>query len=288
MEDNLYKSGLRPAFDAYMIERASEERDYGSYWSGSGAGYCMRKMIFDRLKVTPALPKDARLQKVFESGHIFHAWAQGVTVKAGISIAQEYRLQDNTLMIQGHFDDLIKTETGLILYDYKTANSRSFTYKKGKPMGHYHRSQVGTYLTIIRKVVEGDENVKVWEKDGDGLYNKDVTESFGRLIKSLGDLKEGRILSISKDDLRMEETQLLWNNGLLDTITTYWNTLNEYWKARRLPPCTCGEYDKNDKTGIGFMASDRYNPYFYDGEPCSLKLYQLWKEGRSSEYVKEV
>jgi hypothetical protein len=280
LSQSLYQTGVRVAVDDYLIEKAKEVRDYGAYWSASSAGYCMRKVIFDRLGVTPT-SNDARKTRVFEVGHIFHEWMQRVTKEAGLSIAQELRLQDNTLMIQGHFDDIIKASVGLILYDFKTVNSRSFTYKKGSDMSHYHKYQLGTYMSIIRQLVDGDKTIKVLEQDNDGLYSKDITDSFRKLVKSLDGLKEARILNISKDDLRMEETQLLWNDGLSKTVTEYWETLNEYWAAKKLPACTCHEQEG------GFMAKDKYNPYYFQGEPCSLQWYKLWKEGKHQEYIKK-
>lgn len=278
MENSLYKTGVRVAVDEHLLELAKEVRDYGQFWSGSSAGYCMRKNIFDRLKVTPT-SIDARKQRVFEVGHIFHGWVQDITKSIGVSIAQELRLKDDNWMVQGHFDDIIKTATGLILYDYKTANSRSFTYKKGKPMSHYHQYQLGTYMSMIRRLLNDDRNITVLEKDDDGLYSKDITKEFAKLIKSLDGLKESRILTISKDDLRMDENQLLWNGGLENMVDGYWTTINEYWKAKKLPACTCHEHEG------GFMAKDKYNPYYFQGEPCSLTWYTIWKQGDHVKYL---
>jgi hypothetical protein len=152
--DNLYDSGIRPAFDAYLLEKAKEVRDYGDYWSASSAGYCMRKNIFERLKV-PHVETDAdgRLQRVFLMGHKMHEAIQEITKEAGLSIASEDELIDDKLMIKGHFDDLIKTDYGLVLYDYKSVNSMSFKYKKDK-MSHYHLNQLGTYIYMIRNLAK--------------------------------------------------------------------------------------------------------------------------------------
>ena len=61
-DDSLYRTGVRPAFDAYLVEKSKEVRDYGEYWSASSAGYCMRKNIFERLKVPHVeTDSDARL-----------------------------------------------------------------------------------------------------------------------------------------------------------------------------------------------------------------------------------
>jgi hypothetical protein len=268
---NVFKSGVRPAVDQYLLDEAAKIRDYGDYFSASSAGYCMRKIIFDRLKV-PYVKEDARKQRVFSVGHIFHEWIQGITKEAGISIAQEVELQDEDLMIRGHFDDLILVQDPrgshsisnppiprdkLILYDYKTQNSRAFSYKRSE-MSYYHKMQLATYLYML-------------QHDNLHLIRALASKGLGKLP-----IKEARILKISKDDLRMTEETLFWTPELEKEITDWWKTLNEYWKSRKLPPCTCA-----DREG-GFMAKDTYNPYYYDGEPCSVKWLELHKNKEKS------
>lgn len=243
---SLFDSGVRPYIDAYLLEQSEKIRDYGDYWSASSAGYCMRKNIFERLGV-PTVSEDARKQRVFSSGHIFHEWIQTITKEAGVSVSQELELQDEDLMIRGHFDDLIKVNDNLIVYDYKTAHSKWFEYVKDRPMSHYNRMQLGTYMYMLRK----------------GEYPE---------------LQEGRILKISKDDLRLHEIQLLWSKELEKEVYGYWATLNGYWKKKTMPECTCAKYEVNKKTGVGFMADKKYNPFFYNGQPCSLEWYELCKK----------
>lgn len=267
---DLFTTGIRPQIDAHLLKLAEEKRDYGDYWSASSAGYCMRKLILERLKV-PEVKQDARKQRVFEAGHIFHEWIQRITKDAGLSIAQELELQDEDLMIRGHIDDLVlvhgplmdqdildvvdiidgkkdefTNKPRLILYDYKTQNSRAFTYQKGKPMSHFHKMQVGTYMYMLR--YKGDYG--------------------GRTDIDLKNLSEARILKISKDDLRLAEQQLMWTPALEKEIVGYWSTLNGYWKNKTLPKCTCA-----DREG-GFMAREAYNPFYYEDEPCS----RAWAE----------
>lgn len=243
---SLFDSGVRPYIDAYLLKQSEEIRNYGDYWSASSAGYCMRKNIFERLGV-PTVNEDARKQRVFSSGHIFHEWIQAITKEAGVSVSQELELQDEDLMIRGHFDDLIKVGDNLIVYDYKTAHSRWFEYVKDRPMSHYNKMQLGTYMYMLRK----------------GKYPE---------------LQEGRILKISKDDLRLHEIQLLWSKELEKEVYGYWATLNGYWKKKTMPECTCAKYEVNKKTGVGFMADKKYNPFFYNGQPCSLEWYDLCKK----------
>lgn len=230
----LFETGIRPKIDEYLEEKSKERRDYGEYWSASSAGYCMRKNIFERLKL-PHTNGDARNQRVFEAGHIFHEWVQRITRDSGLSIAQEQELKDDSVMVIGHFDDLIKIEDRFILYDYKTQNSRAFTWQKDKPISHFHKMQLGTYTYMLRF--------------------------------QYPDLEEARILKISKDDLRMAENVIYWTPELESRVLTYWRELNLWWKKYKtegiLPPCTCADYEN------GFMANEKYNPFFYRGEPCS-------------------
>lgn len=248
MIDSLFKTGIRPIVDQHLLEKSQEVRDYGPYWSASSAGYCMRKLIFERLGVPTTQGADPRKQRVFSAGHIFHEWLQGLTRNAMVSIAQEVELVDDDIMAKGHFDDLVRIDGKLILYDYKTQNSRAFSWERinGGEMSHYHRYQLATYMYMLRKM-----KVLVTEDDdGHPMFNVE-------------NLSDGRILKISKDDLRLSEQVLTWSPQLEKEVVGYWQTLNGYWKAQKLPKCTCADYEH------GFMAREKYNPYFYDGEPCS-------------------
>lgn len=236
---DLYNTGVRQVIDDYLIEESKKERDYGDYWSASSAGYCMRKLVFERLGVPKTKEPDPRQQRVFTAGHVFHNWIQELTKNAGVSVEQETELQDEDLMVRGHFDDLIKTDSGLILYDYKTANSKSFGYKR--EVSHFHYMQVGTYLYMLRK----------------GKYK---------------DLGEARVLILEKDTLRTKEFQVMWNKELAMAVHQYWSTLNGYWEKNKMPNCTCADYEG------GFTAKPQYNDYYYNDQPCSLEWFNLWRE----------
>jgi len=268
MDDSLFKTGIRPAIDAYLKAKGEEVRNYGDYWSASSAGYCMRLNMMKRLGVpkVPELDDNAVQTRIFEAGHIFHEFLQRITKNAGLSIASELELQDEKLMIRGHFDDLILQEGKLLLYDYKTAHSASFKFKKRQTeIGHYHKMQLGTYMYMLRS--------KKNRLDG-------VPEDMGALVQNLS---EARILSISKDDLRMDEKQLIWSPALEKEIYEYWATLNGYWNTQKIPKCTCLDHDG------GFMGRRSakgkvYNDFFWEDEPCSLAWYAKCKaEGRLSK-----
>lgn len=265
---DLFNSGIRPAIDAYLKAESEKIRDYGPYWSASSAGYCMRLNIMRRLGVpkVPELEDNATQTRIFESGKIFHEWLQRITKDAGLSIASEVELQDEDLMIRGHFDDLILIDGRLILMDYKTAHSASFNYKKNQTeIGHYHKMQLGTYMYMLRKGGAFHENIEPVFK------SKDLTEA--------------RILSISKDDLRMHEQQLLWSPQLEKEVVGYWTALNKLWADKKLPPCTCLRHD-GGFLGKRSAKGKIYNDYFYKDTPCSMEWLELTKkEGRWGETV---
>lgn len=293
----LFNTGIRPAIDAYLLAESLKKRSYGDYWSASSAGYCMRKLVMERLGVPPVTPLDERKTRVFEAGDIFHSWIQGITRESGLSVAQELELQDESFMIRGHIDDLVLIGGGkpelvvsdedtsserrqwveskkLILYDYKTVHSKSFHWSKknGGAVSHYHRLQVGTYMYMLRKSDPIVENV--------GSDNDPIPVA--KLMLGT-ELTEARILKISKDDLCMEELQVLWTPELEDEVLAYWTTLNKYWVERKLPPCTCADHEG------GFMAREQFNPFFYEGQPCSVAwLTKMKNEGKLRVLNKDV
>lgn len=248
--DDLFKTGVRPFIDAHLDELSKERRDYNGYWSASSAGYCQRKNIMERLQI-PFSTEDARKQRVFSVGHIFHEWIQKITESAGVSVAQELELQDETFMIRGHIDDLVVVDGKLMLVDYKTQNSRAFTFQKGRPMSYYHLMQLGTYMYMLRN----------------------SPFSFAEAHLDTTDLNEARIIKISKDDLRMSESQLLWTPQLQAAVENYWNSQNLAWDTYKatgaLPACTCADHEG------GFMAKEAYNPFYWAGEPCSQVWFEL-------------
>jgi hypothetical protein len=260
--DNLYETGILPAINKHLDNLAKERRDYKDYWSASSAGYCMRRNIFERLKV-PYTSEDARKQRVFSAGHIFHEWIQRITVDSGVSIAQELELRDESLLVLGHIDDLVLIGDKLVLYDYKTQNSRAFTWQKGKPMSYFHRMQLGTYMYMLRNIKDGMDDGK-----GKLVYTKNLSEA--------------RILKISKDDLRMAEQELLWTPALRREVEGYWMELNDallkYTNTGELPECTCHVHEN------GFLANEKYNPFYFNGQPCSVDWYDLWdKENKGGK-----
>lgn len=278
---DLYATGIRPFIDEHL-RREAEQQAYPTYFRMSSAGYCHRYIIMKRLGVPPVPEREEdgdRTTRVFRSGHVFHQWLQEVTEKAGVSMYQEVELTDETNEeeVIGHFDDLVLLrDSYLILYDYKTAHSGYFGYDD--KINTYHRLQLGTYFLTLKKIGAGVENVEAWKVVDD--ENKVITEDVRKLVKKYH-FEESRILTMSKDDLRMQEKQLMWSEQLEADVKRYWEGLhaawNRYLKDRVLPPCTCltidgGWFGRRSKKG------KVYNDYFFAEEPCSQRWFDQWMD----------
>ncbi len=252
MHENLYESGIRPYLESYF--RNSQE-PYPNYWRGSSAGYCYRYNIFKRIHL-PEVPEIddsfVTTQNTFYIGTSIHIGYQKITAQIPENIGQENEIKLPEFDVIGHYDDLFEFDYGddkpmshKILYDYKTVSSKSFNYTDPE-MRSTHRLQLGTYMYALRK--------------------------------EHPDLAEGRIMEISKDDGRMRERQLLWDDTLESDIQAYWNGLNKAWKAFKktgdLPDCTCAER-LGDWFATRTKAGKIYNGYFLNGNPCSLEWYLL-------------
>lgn len=101
-----------------------------------------------------------------------------------------------------------------------------------------------------------------------------LSEMTGEMLEQIANLTEARICNVEKDTLRMSEVQLLWSDELEKEVLGYWTTLNKYWAEKKLPKCTCADQEN------GFMGLEKWNPYFYNGRPCSLEYYKEWKTNK--------
>jgi hypothetical protein len=262
MSDSLFATGIRPLVDKYILEKQQEYPK--DYFRASSAGYCPRYVIMKRLGV-PTVPErsgDVRTLRVFEAGHVFHEFTQKITKEAGVSIAQEVELTDEQWGVKGHFDDLVKVDDKLILYDIKTQNSKAFTWQKGKGISHFHRYQLGTYMMMLRR------------QGGIGDWIYDTSK-----------LEEARILKISKDDLRMAEEQLLWSPQLEAEVDEYWTALKRYWiryqEDGTLPACKCKDID-DGWFGNRNSRGQCWNDFFYNEIPCSQEWFDIWRKSNGS------
>lgn len=92
------------------------------------------------------------------------------------------------------------------------------------------------------------------------------------MLEQIVAMNDTRTLNISKDDLRMSEVQYMWTPELEKEVIDYWTALNKFWADRQIPPCTCHE-----QAG-GFMAKEKWNPYWFNEKPCSVEYFAKFPE----------
>lgn len=204
--------------DEYISEKRAEQIRSHDKFRVSDAGRCHLMRFWKRQGKPSTDEPDARTQRVFEVGHLFHAWLQDLLDQKGMLTGREFEVEDIHRI--GHVDALVMNSDGLILYDFKTVHSRKFHYmKNGDGDLHYHM-QAYTYATML---------------------------PFG--------VSDIRIAYISKDDLCIEEISVMGIDDISEYVKQDWYSLIDAWETQEEPKpnpmswecgycsyCTCCEH----------------------------------------------
>ena len=212
-EDSSPRFSATGIIDEYLREANIEDEDSNKNLSfrASGVGTCQLKRYWKRTG-KKGEPTDARGLRVFAVGHQVHQFIQNITKKKGVSILQEVELEyrdpeTDELLLTGHLDDLIQYKNELILMDYKTVHSRKFHYLgKGEGDTHYDK-QIIAYMLMLKQL--------------DPAKYKD--------------LKDLRILYISKDDLCTKEVAVFPKQDIIDAVIKDIYEMNYYYKEKKEP-----------------------------------------------------
>jgi CRISPR/Cas system-associated exonuclease Cas4 (RecB family) len=182
--------------DTYISEKRNTNDSGNDKFRVSDAGRCHLMRYWKRQGKPASDDFDERTLRVFEVGHVFHVWLQDLLIEKGILVGKEFEVED--IHRRGHIDALIQTESGLLLYDFKTVHSRKFTYLTDESDRHYHM-QAASYTLML---------------------------PFG--------VAETRIAYISKDDLRILELPVDVEE-IKDAVTADWYTLVSAWANQKEP-----------------------------------------------------
>ncbi len=185
---------LASLIDSYIAE-AREEFQHTEKFRVSDAGRCRLMRYWKRQGKEPTDLPDERTLRVFEVGHVFHKWLQDCLKEKGVLIEAELEVED--LHRKGHVDAIVFSDDKLVLYDFKTVHSRKFNYLSTEKDIHYH-FQALTYAMML---------------------------PFG--VDSV------RIAYISKDDLRIQEIEVLPH--IEDEVRQDWLILIEAWERKQEP-----------------------------------------------------
>jgi len=191
---------LETIVDNYIAELKIKEvsiRD-NSKFRVSDAGRCHRMRYWKRQGKPASDLVDSRTMRVFEVGHLFHKWVQNILLKQGVLEGMEVRVEDIHRI--GHADAIVRTQTGLVLYDFKTVHSRKFHHKKKEGADIHYLMQAVTYASMLPVGVE------------------DI-----------------RIAYISKDDLCIEEVSVFEFADIEELARKDWNDLIGAWEKQIEP-----------------------------------------------------
>lgn len=219
---------------------AQPEKEYTS-WRASSIGNCLRQHFYRRLGVKPTIQKTDGTLRKFKAGDLFHDFIQGITIqeveKQGGVAVKEVELYDKELDLGGRYDLMIELENRRVLKDIKSQNSRMFhklRYQVTKKLGKkFEESSTEERQRAMQEVV--------WEK-----YPHWVMQiaAYMVLLKRAGTpVDEGVIVRVSKDDLSLAEIHYPLTEELENRVLEELTILNKHWKAKTLPPCTCGKSD---------------------------------------------
>lgn len=186
--------------DEYIAEKRAEQNRSHDKFRVSDAGRCHLMRYWKRQGKPVSDEPDARTQRVFEVGHVFHVWLQDLLEKKGLLIEKEFEVED--LHRIGHADAIVKTDIGLVLYDFKTVHSRKFHHKRKE--GH----------------------------DGDLHYMMQAYTYALMLPFGVADI---RIAYVSKDDLCIEEVSVFSYPNIDELVKQDWADLISSWEAQKEP-----------------------------------------------------
>lgn len=183
------------SFEKALAERLRylEENDTHvneGYWYPSQMFFCDRSAVLQHAGVKENPKDDMSLRRLWLGNKIHEAIQEIHPFKV---IGHEVRVRNDEVMVSGKMDTLSITDDGILeVQEYKSINSRSFSYQDLPKQEHV--LQVGIYLLF------GSEC-----PDADKLFLTECptcksTKSHIRMMPT-----QGRLIYISKDDLRISE-----------------------------------------------------------------------------------
>lgn len=181
-----------------MDERKEKRVDA---FHASSLGTCKKKQILRRMNTPESNPITERSLRIFSVGDVFHEWMQKKAEDAGVLIAKEQTITNEEYNYSGRYDALIEQDGIKLLYDFKTQHSKSFHYI---------------------------------QENGIGVEDSKKMQIVSYAVMGKLDVKECRLLFISKDDLCLMEVPVKVED-YKDKVIEELKELNEYYKNKKIP-----------------------------------------------------
>lgn len=250
--------------------RSLVEHDPG-YWWPSQIGFCDRSAVLQHAGVE-AMPMDSLSLRRFYLGEAIHTALQKANPYA--VVGHELRVRNEEYKVSGRLDSLSYAEDNILeVQEYKSINSRAFSYQDLPKEAHV--DQLSVYLmwpaTCPAKWHNKEEQGTLLEMDlGCELCSGSAHEPAGKLPLP----KRGRLIYISKDDLRVEEFLVTLTKEREDRVKSKFLHLEElyqqYLKDGTLPPpLPLVEKTVKGTTKLEMAWQTRYCSYAGTGRCCA-------------------
>lgn len=195
------------------IRRQNNERQKHEInsWQCSRLGSCLRGIYFERLGAKPDTEFDDRTLRVFAMGNMIEEFyvdrleeEYGLELplpegeKPLLKVETQVRVEDEGLGVSGYADLVIEKDGVKEVLEIKSKNSRAFSYmvNKGEGAMRQHQYQIWTYLYLLG-------------------------------------IERGKIIYLSKDDMRLVEFVVMRNDEQLKKeVFAELDLLNRAWKDK--------------------------------------------------------
>lgn len=183
------------------------------HWTASKLGSCLTGVYLERMGAKRDEEFTERELRVFACGRFFEEWLVAQIAKKTSDYQTQVRVEWPEYDFTGYADLAISE----LVYEVKSKNSNAFTYmtgnsrRQGEGPNKQHVMQLWSYLKVLNK-------------------------------------QEGRLIYLSKDDLRIAEYPVLLNNPQVEAdVMRELEILNRAWKEKLPPPVMYGEKDWQSK-----------------------------------------
>lgn len=210
---------ITDALSTYIKDNASIRKPDGKYHP-SGLFGCDRKTIYEVLGTPKTDTRDDRSFRILEMGQIVHDFVQKAILTQYDEAYDEIKLSIPDLNIVGSADLIVRVGDEWEVVELKTINSRAFQY--GDTPKVEHVMQLQTYMYAIRS-------------NGFTVAGVGPTEDVVFDAAPFKDLTKGRLVYISKDDMKMAEYTIEYSEELARSIVDKVAKLDYHLKSNTLP-----------------------------------------------------
>lgn len=218
-------------------------------WTAGSLGYCLRRQFLDRAGVP--VEEDLPL-RTFWIGDLIHDGYQRMMYNAGILLAEELHLVDEDLDLSGYVDMIWggPIPIGLLPHEQHHKEPWQDFLIRYRDEARTHWPE-GLPVTGDELKSANDYSARKMVSEGPSFHHLMQAASYGLILdrdpsQFVTQVERWRLSIIDKSDGKMVvfEVREAHTQRALERV----EKLNAYWKARELPPCTCGveiSWEKN-------------------------------------------